>query len=178
MKIVDGWLTTADVCESPNQSERPVGVSPDLLVVHNISLPPGRFGGGFVEAFFQNQLNTADHPYFAEISHLQVSAHVLIERTGRLVQFVSFDKRAWHAGVSSYEGREACNDFSIGIEMEGCDEVPYTLIQYQMLSEVHKALQTYYPQLSEQSVTGHSDIAPGRKTDPGKAFNWRYFKSL
>ncbi|MBN3563392.1 1,6-anhydro-N-acetylmuramyl-L-alanine amidase AmpD [Aliamphritea spongicola] len=178
MKIVDGWLVGADICESPNQNDRPVNVSPDLLVVHNISLPPGQFGGGNVEAFFRNELNAGDHPYFAEICHLKVSAHMLIERSGRMVQFVSFDKRAWHAGISAYQGREACNDFSVGIELEGCDDVPYTLMQYQMLSEVHKALQVYYPNLSAQAITGHSDIAPGRKTDPGPAFNWQYFKGL
>ncbi|WP_271273555.1 1,6-anhydro-N-acetylmuramyl-L-alanine amidase AmpD [Aliamphritea hakodatensis] len=178
MKIVDGWLVNADICESPNQNDRPADISPDLLVVHNISLPPGEFGGGNVEAFFCNKLNAGKHPYFAEICHLQVSAHLLIERSGRMVQFVSFDKRAWHAGISEYQGREACNDFSVGIELEGCDDVPYTLIQYQRLSEVHKALQGYYPGLSAQAVTGHSDIAPGRKTDPGAAFNWQYFKAL
>lgn len=178
MKILNGWLTDAEVCVSPNQNERPDRITPELLVVHNISLPPKQFGGGYVEQFFLNKLNPADHPYFTEINHLQVSAHLLIERTGRLVQFVSFDNRAWHAGVSEYKGKEACNDFSIGVELEGCDDFPYTLIQYQKLSEVHKALQNYYPHLSGETVTGHSDIAPGRKTDPGDAFNWCYFRGL
>lgn len=178
MQIVGGWLQEARICKSPNQNERPEGDSVALLVVHNISLPPGKFGGGYIEQFFQNKLDISADRYFEEIQQLTVSAHVLIERNGNIVQFVSFDKRAWHAGISEYAGRESCNDFSVGVELEGTDELPYTKMQYQALASLHKALQAYYPGLVAEAVTGHSDIAPGRKTDPGRSFNWSYFRSL
>lgn len=178
MRIIDGWLDCARQSRSPNFNERPAGTDPELLVVHNISLPPLQFGGGYIEQFFQNRLPVDDDPYFQGIAQLQVSAHLLIERSGDLVQFVSFDARAWHAGVSVYRGREQCNDFSIGIELEGADSVPYTQQQYQRLAEVTAALLRYYPAMSDEAITGHSDIAPDRKSDPGEAFNWAYFRAL
>lgn len=141
-------------------------------MIHNISLPPGQFGGGHVQQLFCNELDGAAHPYFAEIGGLQVSAHLLIERDGAMVQFVAFDQRAWHAGVSSFEGREACNDFSIGIELEGTDDQPYSDDQYQQLTGVIRQLLQCYPGLSSERIVGHSDIAPGRKTDPGESFDW------
>ncbi|MEH6469739.1 MAG: 1,6-anhydro-N-acetylmuramyl-L-alanine amidase AmpD [Halopseudomonas sp.] len=170
--ITEHWLDSAVRCLSPNSNARPEGCLPELLVIHNISLPPGQFGGGHVQQFFLNRLDPSTHPYFAEIHQLEVSAHLLIERDGAMTQFVPFDRRAWHAGVSSYEGREACNDFSIGIELEGADEVPYSEIQYQQLAALIGGLIQRYPTLSKRRMVGHSDIAPGRKTDPGPAFDW------
>ncbi|WP_232522318.1 1,6-anhydro-N-acetylmuramyl-L-alanine amidase AmpD [Marinimicrobium alkaliphilum] len=176
--IDDGWLRSARLCPSPNCNDRPAGVAIDLLVVHNISLPPGQFGTGCVQRFFCNQLPPDEHPYFVEIAALKVSAHLLIERTGALTQFVPFERRAWHAGQSRYRGRENCNDFSIGVELEGTDEQPYTEAQYQQLSAVARTLMRHYPGLSADRITGHADIAPGRKTDPGSAFDWSYFRQL
>ncbi|GGK76743.1 1,6-anhydro-N-acetylmuramyl-L-alanine amidase AmpD [Amphritea balenae] len=178
MQIVNGWLVQAIRCPSPNYNLRPEGVYPRLLVVHNISLPPGKFGGEYIERFFQNRLNASEHPYFETIAELQVSAHLLIKRTGELIQFVSFDERAWHAGQSEYCGSENCNDFSIGIELEGTDSCAYTQIQYSQLAELTRALISAYPSMNADDITGHSDIAPGRKTDPGASFNWRYFLRL
>ncbi|MGB0732980.1 MAG: 1,6-anhydro-N-acetylmuramyl-L-alanine amidase AmpD [Pontibacterium sp.] len=171
--IHNGWLQTATKCPSPNFNQRPNPADISLLVVHNISLPPNEFGGGYIEQLFQNQLDPNAHPYFADICHLKVSAHALIKRDGSVVQFVSFDERAWHAGVSQYQGREDCNDFSIGIELEGADHIPYTDEQYVSLNQLHKALCAAYPSLNPAQITGHSDIAPGRKTDPGPAFDWQ-----
>ncbi|MCV6611956.1 MAG: 1,6-anhydro-N-acetylmuramyl-L-alanine amidase AmpD [Amphritea sp.] len=178
MQIVDGWLDKARHSPSPNYNDRPDGSTPELLVVHNISLPPLKYGSGYIEQFFLNRLPVDDDPYFKEISMLQVSAHLLIDRGGELLQFVSFDARAWHAGVSEYQGRSQCNDFSIGIELEGSDSIPYTDRQYHSLADVTRALLNYYPEMSLDAITGHSDIAPGRKTDPGEAFNWQYFLRL
>lgn len=178
MRIIDGWLDAARRVPSPNYNQRPEGMQPELLVIHNISLPPQQFGNGYIEQFFQNRLAVDDDPYFVGIAALQVSAHLLIDRQGGLVQFVSFDDRAWHAGVSEYEGRCQCNDFSVGIELEGADSIPYTRAQYQRLSEVTAVLLQHYPGMNKQAITGHSDIAPQRKTDPGMAFNWRYFRDL
>lgn len=163
---------------SPNYNDRPENCSPDLVVIHCISLPPGEFGGPHIEALFTNCLNPETHPYFAGICDLQVSSHLLITRTGELVQFVPFNKRAWHAGKSSYQGRENCNDFSIGIELEGTDTGPYEEAQYRQLADVLAALQMEYPQLSHDHITGHEHIAPGRKTDPGPGFDWQYLQSL
>ncbi len=157
---------------SPNCDERPAENEIDLLVVHNISLPPNRFGGGYIQDFFQNKLDISADPYFEEIKELQVSSHLLIERTGKLIQFVPFNKRAWHAGESCFDGRQRCNDFSIGIELEGSDEIEYTDAQYRVLRAVILCLQMTYPGLSGGNIVGHSDIAPGRKTDPGSAFDW------
>ena len=148
-----------------------------LLVFHNISLPPGEYGGGYIQKLFTNDLDPNDHPYFSEIYDLKVSSHLLIERDGSLVQFVPFNKKAWHAGVSSFKGRENCNEFSIGIELEGTDENAYTDEQYRALIDITKELMLVFQDIKKENIVGHSDIAPGRKTDPGKAFNWHYYLS-
>ena len=166
-----GWVAGVRHCPSPNFNERPDG-EVSLLVIHNISLPPGQFGTGWVQRFFCNQLDAREHPFFAEIADMRVSAHFLIERDGAVTQFVSCAARAWHAGVSFYQGREGCNDFSIGIELEGTDSEPYSDAQYQALAELAGLLFKTYPALDVQRICGHSDIAPGRKTDPGPAFDW------
>ena len=163
---------------SPNCDERPAAVQPELLVIHNISLPPGDFGGPYIDQLFTNQLDANEHPYFQQINKLQVSSHALIRRDGEIVQYVPFHLRAWHAGVSNYCGRECCNDFSIGIELEGTDERPYEDIQYRQLANLIRALWRSYPQIPKDAITGHSDIAPGRKTDPGLAFDWAKLKQL
>lgn len=177
-QIRNGWLVAAQACPSPNFNSRPPGTEVSLLVVHNISLPPGQFGSGCVQQFFCNQLDPRQDPYFATIADLQVSSHLLIERNGALTQFVSLADRAWHAGASSFEGVSNCNDYSIGIELEGCDDIAYTGEQYQRLAEITGLLFSRYPLLSEQRVVGHQDIAPGRKTDPGPAFDWTRFRSV
>jgi len=177
--IANGWLRDARCCPSPNFNARPDGTEISLLVIHNISLPPGQFGGGYVQQFFCNQLNPAIHTYFASIADLQVSAHLLIERDGGVVQFVSFADRAWHAGASQFNGEDNCNNFSIGIELEGTDDQPYTDAQYAALEKVTRQLLATYPKLTPARITGHEHIAPGRKTDPGPAFDWaRYQASL
>lgn len=178
IEIQEGWLSSAQKVPSPNFDERPASGLIDVLVIHNISLPPGQFGGGFIEAFFCNQLPWDKHPYFASIRDLQVSSHLLITREGQVVQFVAFDKRAWHAGKSNFEGRERCNDFSIGIELEGTDDIAYTEAQYQQLALVTKTLQAHYADIQPGNIVGHSHIAPGRKTDPGPAFDWAYYQGL
>ena len=174
--ILDGYLKGANQCPSSNFNTRPEGCGISLLVIHNISLPPGQFGGGFVQPFFCNKLDSEQHPYFAEISALQVSSHLLIERTGCVTQFVDFNQRAWHAGLSTFAGREDCNDFSIGIELEGTDNIPYTSQQYSALAEISAALMQVYPGITPERITGHEHIAPGRKTDPGAAFDWPYYR--
>lgn len=177
--LKDGWLQEALHRPSPNFEPRPPSCGPELLVIHNISLPPGCYGSDHVERLFTNCLDWNEHPFFAEIRGLRVSAHLLLKRTGEVLQFVSFDSRAWHAGLSCYEGRENCNDFSIGIELEGADEEPYADAQYASLTAVTEALLSHYPQLSADRIVGHSDISPGRKTDPGPAFDWqRYLGQL
>ncbi len=163
---------------TPNADERQNDCAPSLIVIHNISLPPNKFGGIYIEQLFTNQLNPNEHPYFAEIADNKVSAHILIRRDGEVIQFVPFNKRAWHAGESSYEGKECCNDFSIGIELEGTDDVPYEETQYLVLATVVDALRIAYPTIHKQRITGHSDIAPGRKTDPGISFQWKKFREL
>ncbi len=168
---VSGWCEDVRRCPSPNFNVRPQGEI-SLLVIHNISLPPGQFGTGKVQEFFQNQLRADEHPYFAGIAALQVSAHFLIERDGAVTQFVSCLERAWHAGISQFEGRENCNDFSLGIELEGTDELPFTEAQYAALVQLSRVLQSAYPAITLDRICGHSDIAPGRKTDPGPAFDW------
>jgi len=173
-----GWLDGVRQVASPNCDERPADTTIDLLVVHCISLPPGEFGGGNIDALFTNTLDPAAHPYYREIAGLRVSAHLLIDRLGCITQYVSLNDRAWHAGVSSFQGREACNDFSIGIELEGCDDVPYAAEQYQTLATVTRLLQAQYPALTADNIAGHSDIAPGRKTDPGPVFDWPYYHYL
>ncbi|WP_051362187.1 1,6-anhydro-N-acetylmuramyl-L-alanine amidase AmpD [Solimonas soli] len=173
----DGWLAGARVCRSPNRDARPDADDISLLVIHNISLPPGRFGGPYIDQLFSNTLDPAAHPYFATIHALRVSSHLLIARDGRVTQYVPFGERAWHAGVSVYEGRERCNDFSIGIELEGTDDKPFTAKQYAQLARVTRSLLRAYPRLSAARIAGHSDIAPGRKTDPGPHFDWRRYRS-
>lgn len=167
-----GLLAQATQIPSSNCDARPDGHSIRLIVVHNISLPPGEFGGPYISQLFTNQLDPAQHPYFAEIHQLRVSSHVLIRRDGEIIQYVPFDQRAWHAGVSAYCGEARCNDFSIGIELEGSDEIPYEPVQYQQLASLIHELQRCYPDIAKDAITGHSDIAPGRKTDPGPAFMW------
>lgn len=159
---------------SPNANERPAGESVRLIVVHSISLPPKQFGGPWIDQLFCNALPPHEHPYFAEICHLQVSSHFLIRRDGELVQYVPCDQRAWHAGQSHWCGRDNCNDFSIGIELEGDDHTPYTEAQYRQLAGLISLLRAHYPDIAEEAVVGHEHIAPGRKTDPGPAFDWDY----
>ncbi len=162
---------------SPNADARPEECNVDLIVIHNISLPPGEFGCGHIHQLFTNVLDENAHPYFTEIKGLQVSSHLLIERSGTLTQFVPFNRRAWHAGQSSFRGRSCCNDFSIGIELEGTDDCEYTDQQYRVLSAVIISLQMTYPTLSSQNIVGHSDIAPERKTDPGESFDWQKLRN-
>jgi AmpD protein len=171
--IAMGLLTGARAVDSPNRDARPGGLAPELIVVHGISLPPGSFGGPWIDRLFQNALPAGEHPYFETIQHLRVSSHVLISRDGTLTQYVPFGERAWHAGPSYWRGRTACNDFSVGIELEGTDDEPYDDRQYEALAGLVAALQRAYPSLAEGWIAGHSDIAPGRKTDPGPAFDWR-----
>lgn len=173
-----GWLRAARQVPSPNFDARPGGILPELIVVHGISLPPAEFGGPWIDRLFTNALPPAEHPYFEKIKDLKVSSHLLIRRDGEPVQYVPFHERAWHAGASSYQGRERCNDFSVGIELEGADEVPYEPAQYRVLSAVILALCEAYPSLSLTRIAGHSDISPGRKTDPGPAFDWQRLYAL
>lgn len=172
MKIEQHLLVGARQVSSPNHNERPAGMEPDLIVIHCISLPPGCYGGPQIEQFFQNCLCADEHPYFEEIHRMEVSSHLLIRRDGEVVQFVPFDKRAWHAGKSCYGDRENCNDFSIGIELEGAEDGPFDLIQYERLKQVIESLLKQYPTIPAQAIVGHNDIAPGRKTDPGPHFDW------
>jgi N-acetyl-anhydromuramoyl-L-alanine amidase len=171
----DHWLAGAQRCPSPNQDERPDCAEPSLLVIHCISLPAGVFGTGNVHALFCNRLDCASHPSFHDLEGLRVSAHLLVERDGRPVQFVPFGRRAWHAGQSSYRGRTRCNDFSIGIELEGTDALVYQDAQYRALAAVTRALLARYRQLSPGRIVGHAEIAPERKTDPGPHFDWRRY---
>lgn len=170
-----GWCKQALHRPSPNCDVRPGDAAVGLLVIHNISLPPGKFGGGFVEDLFLNRLDPAAHPYFEQLRHLRVSAHFFITRSGELLQFVSASDRAWHAGLSNFCGRERCNDFSIGIELEGTDDTAFTEVQYDLLAALTVALQRRYP-LTD--VVGHEHIAPSRKTDPGPFFDWLKYKQL
>ena len=174
-QVVEGQLQRAREVPSPNFNARPTDQEIQLLVIHNISLPPSQFGGGYIEQFFQNQLDWSQHPYFQTIQGMQVSAHLLILRTGEVLQFVNFADRAWHAGRSSYMAQSECNDYSIGIELEGSDDLPFEEVQYARLVQVVQALQQAYPRI-QQHIAGHSDIAPGRKTDPGPFFDWQRFR--
>ncbi len=173
-----GRYRLAHQVESPNQDVRPAGSCLELIVIHGISLPPGQFGQGWVESLFLNQI-ADDHPdpYLRSVASLRVSAHLLIERTGNIIQFVSFKNRAWHAGISSWHGREHCNDFSVGIELEGTDTCPYEAAQYSQLALAILCLQRSYPTLLPTGLAGHADIAPGRKSDPGPAFDWQRLES-
>lgn len=179
LSITNDILVGADIIESPNQNARPDNTDIELLVIHNISLPPGEFGSLAIWQFFCNELDCNAHPFYGEIAGLQVSAHLLIDRQGAITQFVPFSNRAWHAGESEFCGRGNCNDYSIGIEMEGTDFEPFTESQYLSLTAVTKLLLAAYPAMSADKIVGHSDIAPGRKTDPGPHFDWgRYRQSL
>lgn len=173
-----GLLAGARQVLSPHFDARPAGILPELLVVHGISLPPGEFGGPWIDRLFTGTLPADAHPYFREIAAQRVSAHALIRRDGQIVQYVPFGARAWHAGQSAYRGRTACNDFSIGVELEGTDDTPYTDAQYQALAALTAALLAAYPSLSAQAIAGHSEVAPGRKTDPGSAFDWARLRKL
>jgi N-acetyl-anhydromuramoyl-L-alanine amidase len=168
-----GWLADARRVASPNQDERPDGECARLIVIHSISLPPGRFGGDAIEQLFTNRLDPAGHPYFREVHRLRVSAHFLVRRDGELIQFVATTRRAWHAGASCWRGRERCNDFTIGIEVEGADDQDFTASQYERLAVLLKLLREQHP---IEAVVGHADIAPGRKTDPGPHFNWHLLR--
>ena len=176
MRLEQGWIAEARKVPSPHFNERPDNETPSLLVIHNISLPPGEFGGPWIDRLFTGTLPPDAHPYFAEIYQLRVAAHCLIRRDGEIVQYVPFDKRAWHAGASCFGDRENCNDFSIGIELEGTDTLPYTDAQYQQLSVLTRLLMAHYP-LTPARITGHCDIAPQRKTDPGPAFDWQRYRT-
>lgn len=173
-----GWIQSAELIESPNYNARPGDVELKLIVVHGISLPPGEFGGGYIQNFFCNRLDANAHEYFAGIADMRVSAHCLIERDGNIIQFVSLLERAWHAGESRWQGVKDCNDFSIGIELEGCDDLEYAEAQYHSLAQLVKALRSCYPSIAEDALVGHSDIAPGRKTDPGESFDWNRLNLL
>jgi N-acetyl-anhydromuramoyl-L-alanine amidase len=173
-----GLLAGARQVLSPHFDERPAGVAPEILVVHGISLPPGEFGGPWIDRLFTGTLPADAHPSFPERVGLRVSAHALIRRDGAIVQYVPFGQRAWHAGKSEYRGRSGCNDFSIGVELEGSDDTSYTDAQYRELAALAAALLSTYPTLSTEAIVGHSDIAPGRKTDPGGGFEWARFRAL
>ena len=172
------WFENVRRVESPNFDARPDGVAIDLLVIHGISLPPRQYGGPYIDQLFTNSLSPDAHPYFAGVAGLRVSAHLLIDRTGRVTQYVPFHQRAWHAGVSEFQGRGSCNDFSIGIELEGCDDEPYEPHQYATAAQVARLLMEQWPGITPGRITGHADIAPGRKSDPGEAFDWDYFHTL
>ncbi|VAX11132.1 1,6-anhydro-N-acetylmuramyl-L-alanine amidase [hydrothermal vent metagenome] len=165
-------------CPSPNHDERPLGTIISLLVIHNISLPPGKFGGPWMDDLFLNQLDSCADPYFQEICQLRVAPHLLIRRDGELVQYVPFKHRAWHAGPSEFQGRENCNDFSIGIELEGTDDIPYTDAQYLALAQVTQQIMQTCPAITSERIVGHCDIAAGRKTDPGPVFDWERYRSM
>ena len=174
----EGWLQPARQVPSPNFGPRPAGCAPALLVIHNISLPPGQYGGDCIERLFTNCLDWDEHPFFEAIRGIEVSAHLLLRRSGEVLQFVNFDARAWHAGLSGFAGRDNCNDFSIGIELEGTDHEAYTDRQYEVLAAVTDTLLAHYPDITPGRIVGHCDIAPGRKTDPGPAFDWLRYRSL
>ena len=176
-QVQDGKLIGATQIASPNFNTRPDDTDIQLIVIHNISLPPSQFGGGYIQQFFQNKLDWSIHPYFQTIEGMQVSAHLLILRTGEVIQFVNFNDRSWHAGRSSYLAQKECNDYSIGIELEGSDDLPFEVEQYQALVEIVTVLRQAYPKI-QNHIAGHSDIAPKRKTDPGLYFDWQLFRQL
>jgi len=178
--IIDeaGWMQSVEVIQSPNFDARPDNTKIKLIVVHGISLPPGEYGGGYIQDFFCNRLDASRHEYFPDICEMKVSAHCLVERSGHIIQFVSFLNRAWHAGLSSWRGESLCNNFSIGIELEGTDDQAYSESQYQSLAELTDCLRSSYESIGRDAITGHCDIAPGRKTDPGPAFDWGRLERL
>jgi AmpD protein len=172
------WLEGIRRVESPNQDERPDNTEITLLVIHGISLPPGEFGGGYIDQMFMNNLDCRDHPYFAEIADTPVSAHIFIDREGKITQYVPFNKRAWHAGASEFMGRQRCNDYSIGVELEGCDDQTYTDEQYMQLAALTVVLMRQWPAITRNNIVGHCHIAPDRKTDPGPTFDWKHYFDL
>ncbi len=176
--IQQGWLLDVRRAHSPNWNERPPGTPIDLLVIHSISLPPGEFGGPWIDDLFLNRLDPSARPYFRQIADLRVSAHLLIRRDGSLTQYIPLHLRAWHAGKSSFLGRDNCNDYAIGIELEGTDERPFDDAQYTSLLLATQQIMQYYPAITAERITGHSTIAPGRKTDPGPHFDWRRYRQL
>lgn len=176
--IQNGLLDNVLYKASPNKNCRPNPMGISLIIIHGISLPPEQFDNTCIDDFFLNRLDPSGHPYFKEIHSLKVSAHLLIRRDGTVTQYVSFDERAWHAGISSFNGEENCNDFSIGIELEGTDQLAYTDKQYDELSRCCRSLIQHYPLLAAHNIVGHCDVAPGRKTDPGDSFDWPRFKAL
>lgn len=178
LKIQNGCLVHQKQVPSPYFSPRPNENDISLLVIHYISLPPEQFGGNFIDLFFQGKLDPTLHPYFEEIKDLRVSAHCLINRKGEITQYVNFNDMAWHAGVSCFEGRDKCNEYAIGIELEGSNNQPFTNAQYQSLAKLTQAIQQSYPQITDERITGHSHIAPGRKIDPGQYFDWAYYRNL
>jgi AmpD protein len=178
LDLASGWLTRVRCVPSPNCDARPAGTAIELLVVHGISLPSRQYGGGYIDQLFTNTLDIESHAFFRELEDLRVSAHALIDRRGLVTQYVSFHRRAWHAGASSFKGRAGCNDFSIGIELEGCDDEPYENAQYRVLALLTKLLMSAWPGIGLDRVVAHSDIAPGRKTDPGTAFDWARFNKM
>ena len=171
-------IASARWVPSPHQDARPQGLAIDLLVIHGISLPPGEFGGPWIERLFTGTLTGDGHPYLGQVAKQRVSAHLLIRRDGELLQFVDLSRRAWHAGPSQFDGRTACNDFSIGIELEGTDDIPYTDHQYRRLTGVTREIMARWPAITPRRIVGHCDIAPGRKTDPGPAFDWQHYRTL
>lgn len=177
VNAVTGYLESIRQVSSPNCDARPEATAIDLLVIHGISLPPNEFGGPWIDALFTCTLDPLAHPYFRDIEALRVSAHVLIRRDGEMVQYVPFHLRAWHAGQSVFEGRSRCNDFSIGIELEGCDDVPYESTQYASLIDLTRCILKTYPAITPARIVGHNEIAPGRKTDPGPAFDWQRYRA-
>ena len=175
INIKDNLIEGVTFHSSPNFDSRPKDTDISLIVIHSISLPPGKYGGNEIKDFFLNELDTSNHEYFESIKNLKVSSHIVIKRTGEILQFVPFNKRAWHAGISSYLGKENCNDYSIGIELEGTDDSEFTDEQYNSLINLTSSLIRSYPNLSEDRLVGHSDIAPGRKSDPGIFFDRKRF---
>ena len=179
LHIKDGWLVNERRVLSSHFDQRPEPQDISLLIIHYISLPPEQFGGGYIDDFFQGKLDPQAHPYFQEISPLRVSAHCLIERTGRITQYVNFADRAWHAGLSCFEGRDKCNDFAIGIELEGSNEQPFTDAQYAALQALTQEIMRTYPHITKECIVGHCDVSPGRKIDPGQYFDWqRYLQNI
>ena len=177
MNEIEGWIKEAKKVKSPNFSKRLIEAEISLIVIHGISLPPGMYGSENIDKFFLNKLDPSEHDYFKEISNLKVSSHFLIERSGAQKQYVSIHDKAWHAGVSRFKDQEECNDFSIGIELEGTDSTKYEIDQYKKLIDLSNVLMQNYPLITKERIVGHSDISPKRKTDPGKLFDWNYFKS-
>ena len=178
LNLHTGLIENARQAECEHYDDRDSDDDIDLLVIHNISLPPQQFGGPHIDQLFGGCLDPNEHPFFEEIAGIRVSSHLLIRRNGELVQDVPFHKRAWHAGLSSFDSRDKCNDYSIGIELEGADEIPYEEIQYQVLAKITRLLLKAYPKICSERITGHSNIAPGRKTDPGPAFDWEFYRGL